>query len=67
MMFTSKSTVDGFVKCMNTEDFSSVKAVCIGKKTAEYAKEYGFDTIISENATVESMAECVVKNEGDRE
>lgn len=67
VMFTSKSTVDGFVKCMNTEDFSSVKAVCIGKKTAEYAKENGFDTIISENATVESMAECVVKNEGDRE
>ena len=31
------------------------KALCIGEKTAEAAREQGFDVIVSDEATIESM------------
>lgn len=60
--FTSRSTVKGFVKSQTTAssaDFHGAKAVCIGAPTAEEARKYGFETVISERATIESMLERI--------
>lgn len=54
--FTSKSCVEGFVKSAGRKDFSGVKALCIGQKTAEEALKYGFDVTVPEKATIDSMA-----------
>ncbi|QAT44076.1 uroporphyrinogen-III C-methyltransferase [Aminipila luticellarii] len=56
--FTSASTVRGFVTASGLSDFSSVKAVCIGKKTAEEAEKYGMQISTSKQATIDSMVEC---------
>ncbi len=57
--FTSKSCVDGFVKTQKRENFAGVKALCIGIQTAAEAEKYGFSTVISEMATIDSMVEKV--------
>jgi uroporphyrinogen III methyltransferase/synthase len=56
--FTSASTVRGFVKMAEGADFTKVKAVCIGKQTAEEAQKYGMQTYIAEKASIDSMVEC---------
>ena len=53
--FTSRSCVTGFVQSQGRTDFTGVKALCIGEKTAEEAAKYGFECIISGTATIESM------------
>ena len=57
--FTSKSCVEGFVKTQGKEDFGGMKALCIGKQTAQAAAKYNFDTVISDEATIDSMIEKV--------
>lgn len=65
--FTSASTVHNFVKlATKTKDFSSVMGVCIGRQTNEAAQGYGFKTIVSESATIESMCECISDYVQDR-
>lgn len=59
--FTSASTVRGFVQAMGERDFSIVSAVCIGEKTAACAREYGMNVWISEEATMDSMVEMMIK------
>ncbi|MBR4754925.1 MAG: uroporphyrinogen-III C-methyltransferase, partial [Lachnospiraceae bacterium] len=60
--FTSASTVDNFVKLAGKDiDYSKVLGVCIGKQTREMAEKYGFKTIMSEKATIDSMVECILK------
>ncbi len=58
--FTSKSCVEGFVNIQGSSDFTGVRAVCIGAKTSTEAQKYGFDVTISDQATIESMAEKIV-------
>lgn len=57
--FTSKSCVYGFVKTQGREDYKGVKALCIGKQTEEAAEQFGFDIIVSDEASIESMIEKV--------
>ena len=57
--FTSKSCVDGFVNTQKRANFQGVRALCIGKQTAAEASKFGFDTVISEVATIDSMVEKV--------
>ncbi len=57
--FTSKSCVDGFVKTQNRERFDGVRALCIGAQTAGEAEKFGFDTVISDMATIDSMIDKV--------
>ena len=54
-LFTSASTVRGFVNAYPGMDLSKVKAVCIGRMTAAAAEEYGMETAVSEAATLESL------------
>lgn len=57
--FTSASTVRAFVESVKC-DKDKFTAVCIGRKTNETALEYGFNTIVSQSATVSSLIECIV-------
>lgn len=59
--FTSRSCVTGFVKSQKRQDFPGVKALCIGEQTAEEAGKYGFEVIVSEQATIESMMKKAVE------
>ena len=53
--FTSSSAVEWFVASIKDVDLSRFKAICIGKSTAEKAKSYGMETIISEKASIDSL------------
>jgi uroporphyrinogen III methyltransferase/synthase len=59
LVFTSASTVEGFVTVFGAEKVRAVRALCIGKQTARAAEKYGMETLIAENATLESMIECL--------
>lgn len=56
-VFTSASTVRGFVNGSSLDDLSAVKAVCIGPQTAAEAEKHGMRTYISEEATLESLVD----------
>lgn len=58
-IFTSASTVKGFVEANKNIDFTKVKAICIGHKTKQAADEYKMQTYVSEEATIVSLVECV--------
>lgn len=55
--FTSASTVKGFVKQAGLPDYTHIKAVCIGKKTAEEAQTVGMQITVAKEATIDSMIE----------
>ena len=61
--FTSASTVRGFVESLPDGDFRNVTGVCIGKQTQAEAQKYGIATVVSEEATMESLIECIRKKE----
>ena len=61
VVFTSASTVKGFVESTGLLDYSKVTAACIGKQTKAAADDYGMQTYMSEKATIDSLVELVVK------
>ena len=63
--FTSKSCVDGFVKTQSRKNFSGVRALCIGKQTAAEAEKFGFETVVSDIASIDSMVEKVRSDNDD--
>lgn len=60
-VFTSASTVRGFVEATEGLDYRTVKAVCIGKQTQKAAESYGMTTYVSRKATMDSVVERVVE------
>ena len=60
VMFTSASTVRGFVEAFPEMELCSVRAVCIGEQTAAEAKKYGMQIRIAKEATLDSMVELLV-------
>ncbi len=54
-VFTSASTVRGFAKGCGLDDLTGIKAICIGRQTAAQAGQYGMQTFISDEATLESL------------
>ena len=58
-VFTSASTVKGFVESTKGLDYSRVRAACIGKQTRAAADSYGMQTYMSEKATIDSLIELV--------
>ncbi|HVI40746.1 MAG TPA: uroporphyrinogen-III synthase, partial [Anaerovoracaceae bacterium] len=58
--FTSASTVRGFVKMAKDIDYTKVKALCIGEQTAREARKYGMQTFIAEEASIDSMVDCLL-------
>lgn len=61
VVFTSASTVKGFVEGCSGIDFTKVRAACIGKQTKEAADAYGMKTCMAEKATIESLIALVIK------
>lgn len=56
--FTSASCVEGFVQSMGRkQDYSAVKALCIGQKTAERAAAYGMQVLVAREPSIASMVE----------
>lgn len=60
-VFTSASSVKGFVNAVPDLDYSKVTAACIGKQTKAAADAYGMNTVMSEQATIDSLTELVVQ------
>lgn len=61
VVFTSASTVKGFVNATQGVDYSKVKAACIGKQTKAEADSYGMITHVAEKATIDSLVDLVIK------
>ncbi|MDD6106390.1 MAG: uroporphyrinogen-III C-methyltransferase [Ruminococcus sp.] len=61
VVFTSASTVKGFVESTGLADYSGVVAACIGKQTKAAADAYGMQTYVAEKATIEALIDLVVK------
>lgn len=59
--FTSASCVDGFANSMKDLDFTKVRAVCIGQQTAARALDYGMKINVSQEATINSLVEEVIR------
>ena len=59
VVFTSASTVKGFVEGTPGLDYTAVKAACIGKQTKAAADAYGMKTLMAKKATIESLIELV--------
>ena len=60
-VFTSASTVKGFVEATPGLDYTKVRAACIGKQTKAAADAYGMETYMAEKATIDSVLELVIK------
>ena len=58
-VFTSASTVRGFVNGSGLADHSDIKAVCIGRQTAAEAEKYGMKTFIADEATLDSLVKKI--------
>lgn len=64
-VFTSASTVRGFVNAVGEMDYSKIKAACIGKQTRAEADKYGMQTWMAEKAAMDSLVELVIKMKAD--
>lgn len=59
-VFTSASTVRGFVNAVPGLDFKKVRAACIGKQTKAEADSYQMQTFMAKEATIDSVTDLVV-------
>ena len=59
-VFTSASTVKGYIRSMEGTDFTKVYAACIGEQTGREARHWGMKTFVAEKATVDSLVDLVL-------
>ena len=67
MVFTSASTVKGFVESTKGADYSGLVAACIGKQTKAAADQFGMETYMSEKATISCLIDLVEKIKAQKE
>ena len=60
-VFTSASTVEGFVKATTGLDYAAVTAICIGEQTKAAADAYKMKTHMAAKATIDSVTEKVIE------
>lgn len=60
-VFTSASTVKGFVRATEGLDYTKVTAACIGKQTKAEADKYGMKTYMAKKATMDAVVELVTE------
>ncbi|MDD6212947.1 MAG: uroporphyrinogen-III C-methyltransferase [Clostridiales bacterium] len=58
-VFTSASTVRGFLAAAEGIEKEKIKALCIGSKTAEAASQAGMQVFVAKKATLDSLEELV--------
>lgn len=61
VVFTSASTVKGFVESTKGLDYTRVRAACIGKQTRAEADSWGMQTWMAEKASIESLISLVAE------
>ena len=61
LMFTSASTVEGFVRSMQDCPLRGLRALCIGEKTAQAARQAGMQVSVSKQATIDSLTELLLE------
>ncbi|MFI3313199.1 MAG: uroporphyrinogen-III C-methyltransferase [Eubacteriales bacterium] len=59
-IFTSASTVRGFVDSAKMDDYSPVKALCIGNQTAEEAQKHNMQITTAKSATIDSLVDLAL-------
>ena len=59
VVFTSVSTIKGFLQATKELDYRLVKAVCIGEKTKAEAEKCHMTTWMAEKATIDSLIETL--------
>ena len=67
VVFTSSSTVKGFVEGTKGMDYTGIRAACIGKQTKAAADAYGMHTYMAEKATIDSLIRLVEEMKGSQE
>ncbi|MCL1932048.1 MAG: uroporphyrinogen-III C-methyltransferase [Treponema sp.] len=60
--FTSSSAVEAVAEAAAYIDFSTIKALCIGEKTAFAARSRGMEVSVAAEATIESMIARIEEN-----
>lgn len=60
-VFTSASTVKGFVRAAPGLDYTKVTAACLGKQTKAQADAYGMKTYMAKKATMDAVVELVLE------
>lgn len=60
-VFTSASTVRGFVAATPGLDYTKVRAACIGKQTKAAADVHGMETYMAKEASMDSLVELVIE------
>lgn len=55
VLFTSASTVRGFAASVHLEDYSILRAICIGRQTRAEADRLGMRTWMSQEASIDSL------------
>ncbi|MCD8022854.1 MAG: uroporphyrinogen-III synthase, partial [Lachnospiraceae bacterium] len=61
VVFTSASTIRGFTAAVPGIDYTQVQAVCIGKQTAAEADQMGMKTYTAEQASIDSLIQCLIE------
>ncbi len=61
VVFTSASTVKGFVEATKGLDYSKVTAACIGKQTKAAADQYNMKTHMAKKAAIDSVVDLVIE------
>ncbi|MFV0465477.1 MAG: uroporphyrinogen-III C-methyltransferase [Lachnospiraceae bacterium] len=59
-VFTSASTVRGFLAQARNADVSKIQAFCIGEMTAAEARKAGMQCLVSEEASIEALVELIL-------
>ena len=59
--FTSASSVRGFAELAGKAELTKLIAVCIGEQTEQEAKNCGMKTVISDEITIDSLADKIVQ------
>lgn len=59
--FTSASTVEGFVQAVPREALGQITGFCIGRHTADAARQYGIQVRTAAQATIDGLIELILK------
>ena len=61
IVFASSSAVENFVQISRLSSFVSRLSFCIGRMTEASAKKHGFETVTSDETTMDSLVKKIVE------
>lgn len=66
-VFTSASTVRGFLAASKGAEVGQIQAYCIGELTAKEAREAGMRPLIAKEASIDSLVELMLEEAGNED